>query len=163
MRIISDTTPINYLVLISEHEILPALFAEVLIPAAVYRELQAPRTPPTVRDWIRNCPPWLQTREITAAPDPTLSHLDEGEREALQLALEAEAELLLVDEKSARREATRRGLSTSGTLGVLDRAAEKGLIDFPGALQRLKHTSFYLSPALERFFVERDAQRRARK
>ena len=94
-------------------------------------------------------------------PDRSLSHLDEGEREAIQLAEELGADLILVDDKDARREASKRHLSTSGTLGVLDRAAEKGLIDFSRALERLKQTSFYLSPSVERFFVRRDAERKS--
>jgi len=99
---------------------------------------------------------------MASPPDTTLSHLDEGEREAIQLAVESGADLLLVDEKAARREATSRGLATSGTLGILDRAAEKGLVDFAQALHRLKQTSFYLSSSVEEFFLKRDAQRRAR-
>jgi predicted nucleic acid-binding protein len=162
MRVVSDTTPINYLVLIGAEELLPALFVEILLPAAVLHELQAPSTPETVRQWITSHPPWLKTTTMASPPDTTLSHLDEGEREAIQLAVESRADLLLVDEKAARREATSRGLATSGTLGILDRAAEKGLVDFAQALHRLKQTSFYLSSSVEEFFLKRDAQRRAR-
>ena len=74
-----------------------------------------------------------------------LSYLDEGEREAIQLAEELGAELLLVDERAARKEAAKRYLATSGTLAILDRAADKALIKFISAFERLKQTSFYLS------------------
>jgi predicted nucleic acid-binding protein len=96
-------------------------------------------------------------------PDMSLSHLDEGEREAIQLAEFLGADLLLVDEKAARKEAAKRHLSTSGTLGILDSAADKGLVDFFQALQRLKQTSFYISAAVEQFFLERNVQRKASK
>jgi predicted nucleic acid-binding protein len=162
MRVIADTTPINYLVLIGAQELLPALFVDVFIPETVLRELQAPSTPETVRQWITSHPPWLKPIKMASPPDTTFSHLDEGEREAIQLAVESGADLLLVDERAARREATSRGLATSGTLGILDRAAEKGLVDFAQALHRLTQTSFYLSPSVEQFFLERDAQRKAR-
>jgi predicted nucleic acid-binding protein len=159
--VIADTTPLNYLVLIEAQDLLPALFVEVFIPEAVLDELQAPATPESVREWVMSCPPWLRTRAIASPPDTSLSHLDDGEREAIQLAVESGAALLLVDEQAARREAVSRGLATSGTLGILDRAAENGLIDFALALQRLKQTSFYLSPRVEQFFLDRDAKRKA--
>jgi predicted nucleic acid-binding protein len=161
MIVIADTSPLNYLVLIGEQEVLPALFNQIIIPETVFRELQATVTPQAVREWVTSRPRWLEIRKTTKEPDSGLSHLDVGEREAIQLAEELGADLLLVDEKAARREAAKRHLSTSGTLGVLDRAAEKGLIDFSKALQRLKQTSFYLSPSVECFFHERDIQRKA--
>ena len=130
MIVIADTTPINYLVLIGEQELLPALFCQVILPEAVFRELLATATPQVVRQWLSNHPQWLEVRKVTIAPDTRLSHLDEGEREAIQLAEALGADLILVDEKAARREAARRQLATSGTLGVLDRAAEEGLVNF---------------------------------
>ena len=160
MIVIADTTPINYLVLIGEAGILPALFGQVILPEAVFRELQATATPPAVQQWIASLPHWLEVRKTMSALDSSLSHLDEGEREAIQLAEELGADLLLVDEKTARKEAARRHLSTSGTLGILDRAADKGIVDFAQALQRLKQTSFYILPSVEQFFLERDVQRK---
>lgn len=159
MIVIADTTPINYLVLIGEQELLPALFCQVILPEAVLRELLATATPQVVRQWLSNHPQWLEIRKVTMAPDTRLSHLDEGEREAIQLAEALGADLILVDEKAARREAARRQLATSGTLGVLDRAAEKGLVNFSQAFQRLKQTSFRMSPTVERFFLARNTQR----
>jgi predicted nucleic acid-binding protein len=159
MIVIADTTPINYLVLIGEQELLPALFCQIIIPEVVFRELLATATPQVVRQWLSNHPQWLEIRKVTTAPDTSLSHLDEGEREAIQLAEELGADLILVDEKAARREAARRQLATSGTLGVLDRAAEKGLVNFSQAFQHLKQTSFRMSPTVERFFLARNTQR----
>ena len=163
MIVIADTAPIKYLVLIGEQNILPTLFGQVIIPKSVLRELLATATPEAVRQWVTNPPQWLEIRQMTTAPDVSLSHLDGGEREAIQLAEDLGADLLLVDEKAARREAAKRHLSTSGTLGVLDRAADKGLVDFLRALHRLKRTSFYISAAVEQFFLERDVQRKASK
>lgn len=161
MIVIADTSPINFLVLIGEQDLLAALFGRVIIPQAVFRELQAAATPVVVRNWLANRPQWIELRTTTSAPDPALSHLDEGEREGIQLAEELKADLLLVDERAARREAAKRNLATSGTLGVLDRAAEKELVDFSLALQNLKQTSFYISSSVERFFRDRDARRKS--
>jgi predicted nucleic acid-binding protein len=114
MLVISDTTPINYLVLIGEQELLPALFGQVVIPEAVLRELQAPATPQAVREWVARSPPWLVTRRTAEAPDPGLSHLHEGEGEAIQLAQELGADLLLLDEKPLARKQRADTLQPAG-------------------------------------------------
>lgn len=141
MIVIADTTPINYLVLIGEQELLPALFYQVILPEAVFRELLATATPQVVRQWLSNHPQWLEIRKVTMAPDTSLSHLDEGEREAIQLAEELGADLILVDEKAARREAARRQLATSGTLGVWTELQKKDWLIFP------RHSSISSKPA----------------
>jgi predicted nucleic acid-binding protein len=56
MIIVSDTSPINYLVLIGEIEILRKLAGQVIIPQSVYHELQDPKTPQQVKDWIDSDP-----------------------------------------------------------------------------------------------------------
>ena len=107
MIVVSDTTPLNYLVLVSKQDILPLLFGRVIVPEAVMRELQAAAAPPEVRQWLSSRPAWLETKQAATPPDTTLSHLDEGEREAIQLAKELEADLLIIDER------TRRGIEAS--------------------------------------------------
>jgi predicted nucleic acid-binding protein len=56
MIVIADTSPLNYLVLIEEVEILSRLFGIVIIPPAVFEELSDPETPTAVRDWIAKRP-----------------------------------------------------------------------------------------------------------
>lgn len=68
--------------------------------------------------------------------------LDVGERDALSLALELEADLVLVDDKAARTVAKDRRLSVVGTLAVLDLASQRGLVDLHAALEALASTSF---------------------
>ena len=58
--VISDTSPLRYLVLIGHSELLCALYAEVLIPEAVLNELIQPATPDAVRRWITQRPSWLK-------------------------------------------------------------------------------------------------------
>jgi predicted nucleic acid-binding protein len=58
------------------------------------------------------------------------------------------ADLLLIDEVAGRAEAKRRQLRVTGTLGVLRAAAERGLVNVPDLLERLKATSFYLDETL---------------
>jgi len=83
MIVIADTTPLNYLVLIERVDLFPQLFGPALIPPAVLNELQQPETPEVVRDWVANAPSWLRVQSLRSRPDPSLDHLDLGEREAI--------------------------------------------------------------------------------
>ncbi len=74
--------------------------------------------------------------------------LGDGEREAIVLAQELHADIVLIDEGDGRREAQRRALTMTGTLGVLERAAIRGLIDLPRVLARLQSTTFRARPEL---------------
>jgi predicted nucleic acid-binding protein len=116
MIVIADTTPVNYLVLIQEADLLPQLFGQVLIPPAVFEELKDPETPAPVRAWLANAPAWLQVQPLHSQPDPKLDYLDDGEREAIALAEELKADQILLDEIDARKEAARRKLPFIGTL-----------------------------------------------
>lgn len=147
MITVSDTSPINYLVLIDCQELLPKLFDSVLIPEAVHRELQAAGTPEPVRQFVSAAPGWL---EIRSAPDipATIAHLDSGEREAIALALAVGTEFVLLDERKGRQAAKEHGLHAYGTLGVIGLAAERKLVALGDALDRLQQTNFRASPRL---------------
>jgi predicted nucleic acid-binding protein len=123
----------------------------------VHRELRQPGTPPMVSAWTANLPAWCEVRAPSSTPDATLSELDPSEREAIQLALEARADILLMDESEGRREALRRNLKVAGTVAVLERAAQRGLIDFRTALQRLDQTNFRLSAKIREEFLKRNS------
>ena len=136
--VVADTSPINYLILIIETEILPQLYQRIVIPGEVFAELIDDGAPPEVREWTKQHPPWV---EIKSAPrrDAVFMELDEGEAAGIALA-EAEVKtgvLLLIDETAGRLEATRRGIPNTGTLGVPRRAAIENLIDLLSALHRL--------------------------
>lgn len=132
--------------MIGQIEVLPALFGTVLVPSAVHQELQQPGTPAEVRSWIAGSPPWLLPKRVSVI-DPSLD-LDAGETQAIALAEEVGADLLLMDERKGSREARKRGLQTAGTLAILDRADLAGLLDFETALAKLNATNFHLSPVL---------------
>jgi predicted nucleic acid-binding protein len=160
MLVVADTTPLHYLVLIGSTPILPALFGHILIPHAVAEELQHPQTPAEVRAWLASHPSWLEIRHVGHAPAPNLTHLDLGEQEAILLAQELQADLLLMDDREGRQEARWHALTVTGTLGVLERAAEQGWLDLPTALTRLQTTNFYLSGSLVHDLLARDAARK---
>ena len=147
MIVVSDTSPIPYLVLIESHALLPGLFDVVLIPEAVRRELQADGTPEPVRQLVAATPSWLEVRSAPEVP-ATLKHLDSGEREVIALALSVGAEVVLLDERKGRQAAKEHGLQPFGTLGVLGLAAERKLVALGEALDRLQKTNFRASPGL---------------
>lgn len=142
MIIVSDTSPLNYLILIDCQDVLPTLFGQIIVPQAVLDELQHVRTPEKVKHWIAAKPVWLEIRTTPLNTINKLQNLDYGEREAILLAEELGADAILIDEKSGRREAAKLGFTTIGTLSVLDRAAETGLISFAAAISRLRKTPF---------------------
>ena len=162
MIVIADTSPLNYLVLIGEAEILQRLYHRVIIPEAVLRELRHPETPSAVLEWIAHRPAWLEIERITAPPDPELRLLGEGEREAIILAEQHGPDvLLLVDEGKGRREAQRRNLRTTGTLGVLNDAVSRGWIDLSSAFERLRQTTFRASPSLLQSLLDRNKSKKS--
>ena len=147
--IVADTAPICYLVQINYENLLPRLFARVWIPGAVLRELQQKQTPAIVRDWAEQFPPWIEVREIARpASEHEAAGLHRGEWEAIQLAKELKASLLLMNERSGVRVAREQGLSVTGTLGVLVEAARLHLISIEEPLVRLAKTNFRRTPGL---------------
>lgn len=159
MIVVADTSPINYLVLIDAVGVLPELYENIVVPNAVFEELQAAETPEKVSDFVKNLPAWFVVKEASVLLDAELSDLDAGEREAITLAEELNADALIIDERAGREEAKKRGIFIIGTLGILNSAAEKGLLDLPAALDRLRQTSFRASEKLIADLLKLDAER----
>jgi predicted nucleic acid-binding protein len=158
--IVADTSPLNYLVLIQAADILPSLYRRVLIPPAVSAELAHANTPTAVRAWISQPPQWLEVVGLKQPVDPALAHLDAGEREAISLASELQAILLLMDERDGVIIARHRGLKVVGTLAALDLAAGHGLIDLQIMFDRLRATTFRSPLRLMTSMLEQDAERK---
>lgn len=150
MIVVADTSPINYLLLIQEIDILPKMYGKVVIPRAVHEELLRPVAPEIVRTWISEAPAWLEIRIPKDAPDPSLAKLDPGERDAIMLATELRADQLIVDDREGRKQAEERRIPVIGTLGVLKEAATLGLLDLRVSVERLQSTSFYVAPEVLR-------------
>jgi predicted nucleic acid-binding protein len=101
MTAVSNTSPLNYLLLIGEARVLPALFGGLHVPAAVRDELLAPEASELVRQWASTPPDWVQLHPVQGEL-PTSVLLHRGETDALFLARELRADVLLMDELDGR-------------------------------------------------------------
>jgi predicted nucleic acid-binding protein len=164
MLVVADTSPINYLILIHQDTLLPLLYERVVIPSAVHGELQHHRTPTVVRAWVAHPPAWFTVRQPQQRLEgEQFPKLGAGKRETIALAHELQAPLLLMDDPDGREEATRRALRTTGTLGILEQAARRELLDLPSVLtQLLTTTTFRARAALIQDLLTRDAARKSR-
>lgn len=124
----SDTSPLQYLHQLGRLELMPRLLGRVAVAPAVIGELAAGhargvRLPDLARlDWV-------EQREVKSIPEALLAetNLDAGEIETIALAME-DVGLAVLDDGPARRMAKRIGIRYIGTLGILKRAREIGLI-----------------------------------
>jgi len=137
MAVIVDTSCLIILSKINKLDLLKQLFTEVIIPEAVSQEFGEP------------LPAYLQV--YTAPIDDKLlqmasAFLDKGESEVIALALETNAEGVIIDEKKGRKMSKAMGLKVIGTMGVLARATIDGLIeDIEVVVRDVKSKGFFIS------------------
>ncbi len=139
--VVADTSPINYLLQIDAIELLPKLFGTILIPDAVSLEISRDQAPLAVRSWARALPEWVAVQSTKIQSDAALQSLDDGEQQAISLALAVGATTLLIDERRGTAVAKSLGLTTLGTLGVLAICHRRHWIDGYQALQSLITTT----------------------
>ncbi len=121
MIVVSDTSPLTSLITIGKASILESLFGEVWVPVTVWRELLAGHA--VVPDYIK-----VKSVNDDRHVLRLAAELDRGEAEAIVLAKELRADVLLMDEKQGRRIAALEGLKVIGVMGVLVMAKKKGLL-----------------------------------
>jgi hypothetical protein len=80
MSVISDTSPLCYLILIEQINLLSQLYGQIIIPDVVQQELQTASAPISVQQWINRPPPWLTIQALNQPPDLALNRLDPGEQ-----------------------------------------------------------------------------------
>ena len=73
MQIVTNTSPLRYLILTGSSDLLPTLYEHILIPRVVVDELQRPSTPALVKAWIQQPPPWCVIRAPTRPSPPELA------------------------------------------------------------------------------------------
>lgn len=151
LSVVADTGPLHYLVLVGQVDLLPRLFTTVLTPATIQAELSHAEAPAAVRQWATYPPSWIAVhQDPPSTPSTALARerLDDGERAVLALAEAVRADLILMDDRQAVKVARRLGFAVTGTLGVLDRAAQRNWIDLPEVVALLKATNFRCRPAV---------------
>jgi uncharacterized protein len=151
MIIVSDTSVLINLAWLDKLFLLHELYGDLLIPPAVWHEVveKGARKPGATEVKAAG---WIQVREV-ANKDLVRAlrqDLDAGEAEAIALAVEVDADLLLMDERLGRATAQHFGLRYIGLIGVLLMARQQKLIaEIKPDLDRLRQVAgFYISESL---------------
>jgi predicted nucleic acid-binding protein len=128
LKVVSNTTPIISFLKIGQLEIMKDLYGEIFIPQEVYNEIQAGKNTEFYTDLAKI--EWIKIEKINN--EKSLSYfldLDKGEAEAIVLATELEADLIVLDESLGRFHAKHIGLKVTGTIGILLKAKHLGYIN----------------------------------
>lgn len=154
MLAVSDTSPISNLAIIGRLNLLKSQFGRIQIPDAVASELAAlpdPIARLTIETAIEE--QWIR---IVSLPSSSLlsillSSLHRGEAEAIGLAVQLKAEIVLIDEQEGRQIAVQAGLAVTGVLGVLLHAKRLGDISAvkPEINALRDKARFFIAPSLE--------------
>lgn len=150
MIVVADSTPLIALARIGRLELLKSLYGELIIPDAVHYEVVHSGNDRAGVAQVQKAV-WIKRRvvENEVAVQLLRERLDRGESEAIILALELEADLLLMDEMKGRRVAEAQGIAVTGTVGAIISAKRQNLIDaVKPLLDDLRHNEFRLSDRL---------------
>lgn len=157
MIVVSNTSPITNLAAIGQFELLHRLYGEILIPEGVWGELHSMGLNWPGAQEVRSVP-WVSQRRVQNRPlvDALSLELDHGEAEAIALALELKADLILLDEREGRRTARRLGMPVIGVLGILLDAKGNGYLpEIAPSIDVLRQSAgFYITEKLVRFVLE---------
>lgn len=144
-KIISNTTPIITLLSISKLDILKDIYGKIIIPQAVYNEIEEGKNKAFYTDLSKI--EWIEIKQIKdREPLKYIYDLDKGEAEVIVLANELKADLVIIDEKLGREYANHFNLKLTGTIGILLKAKEQGLTEnIKPLLKTMKANGIWLS------------------
>jgi predicted nucleic acid-binding protein len=147
-KVVSNTTPIISLLKIGKLEILKDLYDEIYIPQEVFNEIEAGKQKKYYLNLLAF--EWIKIEQIQDRKSIAyFLDLDKGEAEAIVLATESEADLILLDESLGRFHAKHAGLRVTGTIGILVKAKKQGLIsELKPLILELKEKGVWLSESL---------------
>ena len=125
MIVVSNTSPLMNLAVINQLKIIEQLYGKVIIPEEVSKELFAAGIHPLIEHLL-----WIEKHQVKnkGLSDSLKIELDDGEAEAIALAIELKADLVLMDERLGRNIASRSGQKCIGIMGILMEAKHKGII-----------------------------------
>ncbi|MCM1183117.1 MAG: DUF3368 domain-containing protein [Roseburia sp.] len=160
LKVIVNSTPLIVLCGIGRLDILQKLYCEIIIPTAVYQEVTAIED--SACSQIKSAGQWIHVEQIREQTEKKMykAKLHDGEVEVMILAQEKKADLLILDDNAAKKTAKYLGLTVTGTLGILIKAKQQGIIDeiYP-LLSEMKQNGFYIAPELESVVLEQAGER----
>ncbi len=153
MKVVSNSSPLIFLSAIGMLDILKAEFGEILVPEAVYDEVTSKKLKGSNEvkhaDWIKVQK--IKNIEVLSF----LPMLDRGEESAIVLAIEQDADMVLLDDLAGRRAAMMQGLNVMGTLGFLKAMQRKGRMkNFKDVLDDLQKNGFWMNADLYNRMLE---------
>ena len=149
-KVVVNSTPLIVLCGIGRLDILRGLYQEIYIPVAVYREVTAKEDSACVQ--IKNAGDWIHVEQIRDHAEKKMykAKLHDGEVEVMILAQEQKADLVILDDNAAKKTAKYLELTVTGTLGILLKAKQKGIIEaVRPLLSDMRLNGFYISATLE--------------
>jgi len=149
MTVVSNTSPLIFLVKIDRLPLLSALYEQIVIPRAVIEEIESKSTADTrrIRRWRDQSGIYVRSAPV-AALEQLPSDVGSGERAVIALGLDLGPDLVLLDDQEGRRIARDHQLTVKGTIGVLVEAREAGHIaSLRSELNRLVDAGLWISEA----------------
>ena len=149
LKVVSNTTPLISLLKLDRLDLLQSLYGQINIPEAVYKEIEAGKSKGFYQDlsqidWINI----IQIKNELAVK--YFIDLDAGEAEAIVLATELSADLIVLDEKLGRLHAKHADLKVTRTLGILTKAKIQGLVpELKPLLNELIEKGIWISERLK--------------
>lgn len=156
MTVVSNTSPLILLGKIDRIDLLPQLYDDVLIPGSVLEEIEAKpgKAVPQIRVLLRSQQLQLQHAARHMLAELPMN-LGAGEREAMALALETEADLVILDDQQGRQVARSKGMSVTGTVGVIIEARARSIVpSVRHEVDRLIEAGLWISEVLYHRIVQ---------
>lgn len=154
-NVVVNSTPLIVLCGIGKLEILRELYRELLIPVAVYQEVTAVKDSACMQIMAQRN--WIHVEKIQNETEKKMyrAKLHAGEVEVMILAQEQKADLVIIDDNAAKKTAKYLGLTVTGSLGVLLKAKQVGLIErVRPLLSEMKKNGFYVDSKLEEMVLK---------
>ena len=148
-KVIVNSTPLIALSEKGQLDLLKNMYGEIIIPKAVYLEVTAKND--IVKALLESNRQWIHVEDITSVNEKVLyrSRLHEGEVEVMILAQEMKADLVVIDDGAARKMAEYLNLPLTGTIGVIIKAQQEGLIeDAVPLINQMRAKGIYFSERL---------------
>ncbi len=161
MKVVSNAGPLITLSQVGKIHLLKKLYGTIIIPETVQYEIVVQGQGAAGAEEVGNAS-WINVQAVKnqLAVEFLRERLDAGESEAIVLATELKADLLLMDEARGRRISEAHGINLIGTLGFLAIAKKRGLITkVKPLLEQLISVGFYMSSDLYQVMLEQTGEK----